>query len=230
MQKQLRVIALIVLAGLAACGGRTNCGIETRCKAAPPPCVAAPPVSDTPDAPREIDATGRPTAWAEPLRKDGLPNLHKVSDALYRGAQPTAAGFAELKKMGVKTVVSLRSFHSDRAAIGETGLAYEHIYMKAWHPEDKEVVRFLAIVGDESRHPVFVHCQHGADRTGTMCALYRIAVQGWDRERAIDEMVNGGFGFHKIWQNLTRYVRNLDIDDIAARAGLKERPEPPVAE
>ena len=158
---------------------------------------------------------------AERLERPGCPNLYRVSPTLYRGAQPTAEGMRELRKLGVKTVVNLRSFHSDRDLIGDTGLTYEHIYMKAWHPEDEEVARFLKIVTDEKRAPVFVHCQHGVDRTGTMCAIYRAAVQGWDKEAAIDEMVNGGFGFHQIWQNLVEYIRDLDLGKIKREAGRK---------
>jgi len=153
-------------------------------------------------------------AWAAPLERPGLPNLHKVSETLYRGAQPTAEGMRELKRMGIRTVINLRSFHSDRDEIAQTGLAYEHIYMKAWHPEDKEVIRFLQIVTDPQRTPVFVHCQHGADRTGTMCAIYRIAVQGWTKDEAIREMTEGGFGYHEAWQNLVTYIRNLDVERI----------------
>lgn len=168
----------------------------------------------------ETDAakTQRPPSWAAPVPTRGLPNLHQVSDQLFRGAQPSATGFRKLKAMGVRTVVNLRSFHSDRGAIGDTGLAYEHIYMKAWHPEDKEVVRFLQIVTDPRRTPVFVHCQHGADRTGLMCAVYRMVVCGWAYEQAAREMQDGGFGFHGIWANLTRYLRRLDLDAICRRA------------
>lgn len=158
--------------------------------------------------------------WATPIEKNGLPNFHKVTDDLYRGAQPAKSGFQELKKLGVRTVVNLRSFHSDRNKIGNTGLAYEHIYMKSWHPEEKEIVRFLRIVTDKNRTPVFVHCMHGADRTGVMCAVYRIAVCGWTRDEAIREMTTGGFGFHKIWTNLVKYVENLDIDSVRTKAGI----------
>ena len=42
----------------------------------------------------------------------------------------------------------------------------------------KDVVRFLKIVTDPESGSVLVHCLHGADRTGTMCALYRVAVEG----------------------------------------------------
>jgi protein tyrosine phosphatase (PTP) superfamily phosphohydrolase (DUF442 family) len=158
--------------------------------------------------------------WAVSVRKTGLPNFYKVSDELYRGAQPEKAGFQELKKMGIRTVVNLRSFHSDRDNIEKIGFAYEHIYAKAWHPEDKEIVRFLRIVGDKKRTPVFVHCQHGADRTGIMVAAYRIAICGWSKEEAIKEMTEGGFGFHPIWENLIQYVRDLDFERIKSEAGL----------
>ena len=65
----------------------------------------------------------RPARWAESMAVEGVPNCHKVSDALYRSAQPNAEGMQNLKRMGIATVVNLRSFHSDRKEIGETGLA-----------------------------------------------------------------------------------------------------------
>jgi protein tyrosine phosphatase (PTP) superfamily phosphohydrolase (DUF442 family) len=160
--------------------------------------------------------------WAQQLELPGVDNLHKVSDFLYRGAQPTKEGMQQLKKLGIKTIVNLRSFHSDRAEIGDTGLSYEHIYMKTWHAEDKEVVRFLNIVTDPNRTPVFVHCRRGADRTGTMCAIYRVAVQNWRKDEAIEEMVKGGFGFYTRWQNLIDYIGELDIEQIKRRAGFNE--------
>jgi protein tyrosine phosphatase (PTP) superfamily phosphohydrolase (DUF442 family) len=158
--------------------------------------------------------------WAERLKLPGVTNLHKVSENLYRGAQPTAEGMQQLEKLGIKTVVSLRSFHSDRGEMEGTALAYEHIFMKTWHPEDEEVVRFLRIVTDPNRTPVFVHCQRGADRTGTMCAIYRIAVQGWSKPEAIEEMTKGGFGFYEGRQNLIDYIQKLDVEGIKSRAKL----------
>ena len=169
----------------------------------------------------ETSPTNRPAHWAVPMQMEGLPNLHKVSDTLYRSAQPSAEGMKNLKAMGIETIVNLRSFHSDRDEIGEAGLAYEHIYMKAWHPEEEDAVRFLQIVMNPKRSPVLVHCQHGADRTGTMCAVYRVAVQGWTKEEALKEMAQGGFGFHGIWENLIQWINGLDIERIKKRAGIR---------
>jgi uncharacterized protein (TIGR01244 family) len=171
---------------------------------------------------RQAKTTHAQNKWAERIELPGLPNLHKVSDDLYRGAQPTAEGMKQLEKLGVKTVINLRSLHSDRDEIKDTGLTYEHIYMTPSNIEDKDVVRFLRIVNDGNRTPVFVHCQHGADRTGTMCAIYRIAVQGWSKDEAVEEMTKGGFGFHSIWQNLLDYIRKLNVEEIKHKASLSE--------
>jgi protein tyrosine/serine phosphatase len=165
-------------------------------------------------------APDRPESWAQPVKLDGVPNLHKVSDTLYRSAQPTVQGMKNLKQMGIKTVVNLRTFHSDRDEIGKTGLGYEHIYMKAWHPERQDIVRFLKIATDPKRTPILVHCLHGADRTGTMSAIYRIVVQGWSKEMAVREMTEGGFNFHAVFDNLSQWIEGLDIESIKKDVGI----------
>ena len=172
-------------------------------------------------APAEASSIDRPATWAQPIKMEGVPNLHKVNEVLYRSAQPTATGMRNLKEMGVLTIVNLRSFHSDRSEIGDSGLAYEHIYMKAWHAEEEEAVRFLQILIDPKRTPALVHCQHGADRTGAMGAIYRVVVEGWSKDEAIREMTQGGFGFHEVWGNLPLWIKNLDPDRIRKRVGIK---------
>jgi protein tyrosine/serine phosphatase len=156
----------------------------------------------------------RDPRWAQLIRVEGVPNLHKISDALYRGAQPTAEGIRQLKMMGIKTIVNLRAGHSDRDLLDGTGLAYEEIPFRTWHAKDKDVVKFIMIVTDKKRQPVFFHCEHGSDRTGMMGAIYRIVVESWTKEEAIREMTHGGYGFHSIWINLVRHVRNVNVDVI----------------
>jgi protein tyrosine/serine phosphatase len=95
--------------------------------------------------------------------------------------------------------------------------------MVAWHPEDEDVIRWLQVVTDKSKQPIFVHCQHGADRTGTMVAIYRIIVEGWSKEEAIKELTEGGFGFHSIWDELVDYIQKLDVDEIAKKAGIQRK-------
>ncbi len=165
-------------------------------------------------------ADARNPKWARPLKLEGAPNLHQVTDGLYRSAQPTAEGFRNLKKLGVRTVVNLRAFHSDVDELDKSALNYVPIPMVAWYPEEEEVIQFLKLATNPKLAPVVVHCQHGADRTGTLCAVYRIVVQGWTKDAAIEEMQKGGYGFHAVFVNLERYLRKLDVGRIRARAGL----------
>jgi hypothetical protein len=68
---------------------------------------------------------------------------------------------------------------------------------------------------DPAAQPVFFHCRHGKDRTGTMAALYRIEVDGWTNEEAIEEML--AFGYHTIYQDLIDYVRAYEPRGLGAR-------------
>lgn len=163
-------------------------------------------------------AHAEPHAPAAP-RQDipGLPNFAQVAPGLYRSAQPTAEGFRAAKAMGIRTVVNLRALHSDRTRLAGTGLGYVHIRSNAWHPEDEDVVAFLAVALDPARQPVLVHCEHGADRTGLMVASYRRAVQGWTLEEALAELP--AFGFHEVWAGIRRALERQ------APAALKRRAE-----
>ena len=169
----------------------------------------------------QLPATKRPAKWAVRLERLGLPNFYKVSAVLYRGAQPKKEGIRQLQDMGIKTVVSLRIFHDDSHLLEGTSLNPEVIPFHTWHPADEDVVRFLQIVTDPAKTPVFVHCRRGIDRTGTMVAIYRIAVQGWSREEAIREMTQGGFGYDGKFPNLVRYLQKVDIAAIKRKAGLR---------
>ena len=175
----------------------------------------------------------RPENWASPVAASpGLPNLHRVNSSLYRSAQPSKEGFVFLGTQAslanadppIKTIISLRAFNDDAPLVPESSaLRLEQIRFKTWHPEDEDVVKFLRIATTPALQPVLVHCQHGSDRTGTMVAIYRIAFEGWTKAQATDEMINGGFGFHPMWQNLLRYIEELDVNAIKAKVA-KEGP------
>lgn len=178
-----------------------------------------------------VEPASRPATWATPVAANpGLPNLNRVNASLYRSAQPTKEGFAFLEKQTglsyddrpIKTIVSLRAFNDDAPLVAETStLHLEQIRFKTWHPEDEDVVKFLRIATTPAMQPVLVHCQHGADRTGTMVAIYRIAYEGWTKAQAIDEMVKGGYGYHPMWQNLLKYIEELDVNAIKEQVAKK---------
>ncbi|HPI89933.1 MAG TPA: tyrosine-protein phosphatase, partial [Spirochaetota bacterium] len=117
--------------------------------------------------------------------------------------------FPELKKRGIKTIVNLRTSNSDRGRADKYGIAGVHIPVNASSPRKEDFAVFLKIATDPARQPVFVHCRHGADRTGAAVALYRIYVQGWTKDEAIEEMTRGGYGFHALFSSLKDFIRKF---------------------
>lgn len=162
------------------------------------------------DSGYSTSAIEKPGAWATPIVKEGLPNFFKVSDTLYRGAQPTQTGFQELKKLGIKTIINLREHHTDEKLINGMGFNYFPIPTATSKPLKDHYQKFLDIVKNPDLQPVFVHCRQGADRTGTAVALYRITVQKWDTEEAIRELQQGGYGYHPMYQEIIKFIRNFN--------------------
>jgi tyrosine-protein phosphatase SIW14 len=163
------------------------------------------------DAPAPVRASfGAP---AEKLKIAGVPNAGKISDTLFRGAQPSSQGLAELKKLGVTTIVDLRGDRGpvaqERAQAEALGLQFVDIPMSGWSaPSTAQVAQFLKLVQNDPAQKVFVHCYYGADRTGVMIAAYRIAQQNWTADQAIAEMYS--FGFHYRWHpSMKSYVRGF---------------------
>jgi protein tyrosine/serine phosphatase len=155
-----------------------------------------------------------------PVDYSELPNLHRVTDDLYRGAQPSMKGLRELKKLAIKTVLNLRHTSSDRLNCEDVGLAYEHIDIKAWHIDRGQITAFLRIATDKDRTPVFVHCLNGADRTGCLVAAYRVVVCGWTKDEAIREMKDPKFGTEVEFRNLPARIQELDVEGIRKELGL----------
>jgi protein tyrosine/serine phosphatase len=131
------------------------------------------------------------------------------------------SGLSELAKQGIKTVINLRKTHRfSRNRIKEKfkgKLRSFYIPFSPYNPNDQIVIHFLKILSDPIHQPAYVHCFHGADRTGTLCAIYRIVCQNWDKEAAILEMKSRGL--HWWHKNLVEYIRNLDVSEIRAQLG-----------
>ena len=130
-----------------------------------------------------------------------IKNFGKVNDHYYRGSQPRADQFAQLKSLGIKTVIDLRTDSERGAAEGarNAGLQYFEIPLKSGTPATKQQTDyFLSLVNDPANWPVYVHCRGGRHRTGAMTAVYRITHDGWTADQAYQEMKD--YDFHdKFW-------------------------------
>ena len=161
----------------------------------------------------------RPAEWAVRVKVDGLPNLFRVTPTLYRSAQPTLQGFKSLGQLGIATVINLRGGEDDGRAALALGFRLESVPLSAARVRHDANVQILRLLGRPEQGPVLVHCKHGADRAGMICALYRMVYQGWDRTKAIEEMRKGGYGFHAIWHGLVDYLERVDVEALRRDVG-----------
>lgn len=140
---------------------------------------------------------------------DGISYVAKVTRGLYRGSFPEDEGVDWLRSHGVRTIINLNggSSKSYRKYVQELGLRYEHLPLSPTHrPSEQQVDRFFSIVTDWFAYPIYVHCLHGVDRTGTMIALYRMREQGWGNKEALAEMIYfGDHGFSALREFVASY-------------------------
>ena len=122
---------------------------------------------------------------------DGILNFGRVNATLYRGAQPDDAAIVHLKALGIKTIISLRT--AKEASPTEPfravacGIFYTNMPLAGFgRPTDDEVAKILSLI-QTSPGPVFVHCTHGCDRTGTIIACYRMQHDHWSIDEAMQE-------------------------------------------
>ena len=141
----------------------------------------------------------------------GVPNFHEVNPRVFRGAQPTVEGWNSLAKLGVKVIIDLRQdkeggehlTRTEAQTVQAAGMRYVNVPMKGIvAPSDDQIAKILGIMNGPD--PVFVHCRLGKDRTGAVIASYRIAHDGWDSKRALDEAK--AMGLHWKELGIKRYI------------------------
>jgi len=148
------------------------------------------------------------TDEVQELGVEGLKNVYRLSPRIITGGQPDVdAGFAELQKLGVKTIVSVTDATPDEEAAKKYGMKYVHVPMdyKGVSPDQREKILGAATANSE---PVYIHCNSGRNRGATAAAICLVGVEGESTEKAISWMKTRGVDEEK--QELYEAVRNYD--------------------
>ncbi len=154
----------------------------------------------------------RSAEWAQPV--GGQFNLHQMTPTLYRSALPDSSAVSVLEKLKIGTVINFLP-ESDASWLKTSDIKQVQLTYRTNHVDDSDVLAALrAIQQAEVNGPVLMHCKHGSDRTGLMAAMYRVVIQGWSKEDALNEMTLGGFGTSNGFKDGVRYMMKADIDKL----------------
>ena len=150
-------------------------------------------------------------------------NFGQVSPTYFRGGELKAHDADDLSRLGVRTVIDLRSDSdydpAEAQLVSSARMKYVRIPMTTRvAPTAAQLVMFLSIVRDPANQPVYVHCVEGRHRTGVMTAVYRMTVDGWNADRAFDEMKQYKFGPAMFHPEFKKFVYGYRPDPTAAPA------------
>ncbi len=140
-----------------------------------------------------------------------LPNFAEVNAKLFRGGQPTENGVKELARRGVKTIIDLRgadeNSKKEELWARNAGIKFVAVNLSNWFkPNSADIEKIKEQIDAADDQPLFVYCKRGADRTGTVIAVYRISHDKWTARQANDEAEKFKFGW---WQFLMKdYIKD----------------------
>lgn len=160
-----------------------------------------------------------PLGYAE-YRESHLRNFRPVvPGVLYRSGQLSPDGLKRvLHDHGIRTVVNLRdgrtaADRAEEAYCREQAVRFVRLPPLPFGgsgdvvPAEANVRRFLDVIRDPANHPVLVHCYAGVHRTGAMVAVYRMECEGWDNDRALEELRAGGYDNLDFEYDVLDYLR-----------------------
>jgi protein tyrosine/serine phosphatase len=133
---------------------------------------------------------------------------------------PDGGALPLLAKLDIGTIINFLP-DSDANWLSAPGIKQVQLPYRTNHVDDTDVLRALRAIQDgQAKGPVLMHCKHGSDRTGLMAAMYRVVVQGWSKEDALEEMTEGGFGDSHHFKDGVRYMMQADVEKL--RVALRD--------
>lgn len=169
--------------------------------------------------------TDRPTAAnaVQPLPSAHLHNLFRAGTNIFSGSAPLDdAAFAELARLGVKTLVSVDGAVPDAATARKHGLRYIHLPVGYDGVSSNRVAALVKAAGTVPG-PIYVHCHHGQHRGPAAVAVICEATDGWTTNQAVCWMREAGTAVE--YDGLYRSAVEFRRPDAAALATITEFPE-----
>lgn len=149
----------------------------------------------------------------------GLENFFSIATNLYSGGSPEGeVGFATLKKLGIKTIITVDGARPDVERAHAFGLHYVHLPHGydgiPLHTQLELIKAFQTVEG-----PIYIHCHHGQHRGPVAAAAVCMAAHNWSRVEAEAWLRAAGTGTN--YQGLYATVRHFEKPTIAQLTATK---------
>ncbi len=209
MRRVFSFCVLVVLAALAGCDNERPRADDAR-----------PTPSGTP---REIEKIDDPH----------LENAHRVTSKVWGGAEPhDEAAFIALKKIGVRTIISVDGAKPDVKLAHKHGLRYVHLpigYDRVPQERAVEIAKaFNTLPG-----PIYIHCHHGKHRSAAAAAVGCVINGTLNNAEALQAMKTFGTGenYAGLWDSArtARLQSQKQINALDVKF-VESAPIPPLAE
>lgn len=158
-----------------------------------------------------------------PLPSTHLHNLFRATTNVFSGNSPDSdAAFAEIAKLGVKTLISVDGSKPDVETARKNGLRYVHLPF-GYDGIPTNRVAELAKAAQSVEGPVYVHCHHGLHRGPAAVAVICEATAGWTTNQAVSWLKQAGTATD--YAGLYRSAAEFRLPEPAALARIIELPE-----
>jgi tyrosine-protein phosphatase SIW14 len=161
-----------------------------------------------------LAARAQPQAGGVP----SIPNFVQIEPGkIYRGGRPSKAGMDYLKSIGVRTIINLeddpQAVQAEATYAAKLGIREILAPITdTWVIQHASVERAVRALKDPSLYPIYLHCEHGKNRTGLVYGVRRVEAFGWEPKRAYKEMRSLGFWrFHYFLKNYFEWRTDSNI-------------------
>lgn len=158
-----------------------------------------------------------------------IPNLRRVRPRVMRSGDPPRESWPHLARLGVTDVIKLD--YDDEWLDSGASPAGLRVHYTPLQPSTR---LHLGVVEDMFAEPDrstlqeissliekiellptrtwLVHCSNGQDRTGLVVGMIRVVMDGWDKRRAWQEMLDTGYhpellGLDRVWWDFQEKIQ-----------------------
>lgn len=157
------------------------------------------------------------------LSRPGLQNVFQVDDRIYSGSTPEGKkGFEVLKKMGIKTIVSVDGVTPKLKLAKETGINYVHIPI-GYDGISHEAGLAFARVSRDLQGSIYIHCHHGRHRGPAAAAIVGLCRGSFDKKQAFLFLEQAGTSkaYAGLWRDIGGFQvpsPNIKLPNLVASA------------